>query len=305
MLWQQLPQKAQHGRSLCEEDPALSSTSRNTINDAATSTGIHIRANTQFEDDIQQSLKTSEEEYLNLLVEQSLHPFQNEITMKMRATLIDWLVEVSDEFGLVPETLYLSVSFVDRVLQRENIPRRSLQLLGISCILLASKFEEIYSPQISELCDITDGTYCPDQVKQMERRILEVLQFRLCQPTVNTFLVLYKSVVPADDTMYSLSSYLCELTLFDCRFYQYKMSLIAATAVRMSQLMLGLNNLSAEFQKITGYGEADMKDCAKLIQDFVASTTNLSAFAVYDKYSNNRFNSVATKLQLCEWPWFV
>ena len=307
MFSQELPQKAQHDRKLRGEDqhPELSERVCDNPHDAVTSARTKVPASARIEDDIRQSLKAAEAEYLNVLMEQSLNRFQFEITMKMRTTLIDWLVEVSDEFGLVPETLYLSASLVDRVLLREQIPRRSLQLLGISCILIASKFEEIYSPHISELCDITDNTYCPDQVVQMERRVLEVLQFRVCQPTVNTFLMLYKSAVPPDDTVYSLSSYLCELTLLDCRFYEYRMSLIAATAVRMSQLLLGHDDPSTEFQKVAGYGEVELIDCSKLIQDFVISTTNLSALAVYEKYSNIRFNQVATKLQLCEWNWPV
>jgi cyclin A len=63
---------------------------------------------------------------------------QLDITSNMRGTLFDWLVEVADEYKLLPETLHLSVSYIDRFLSLNTLSRKKLQLLGVSSMLIAS-----------------------------------------------------------------------------------------------------------------------------------------------------------------------
>lgn len=69
----------------------------------------------------------------------------------MRGILVDWLVEVAQEYKLVSETLYLTVDYLDRYLSVVPLQRSQLQLLGVACMLLASKFEEIYAPSVRPL----------------------------------------------------------------------------------------------------------------------------------------------------------
>ncbi|KAF6157581.1 hypothetical protein GIB67_037154 [Kingdonia uniflora] len=76
---------------------------------------------------------------------------QHEITEKMRAILLDWLVEVHSKFELVPETLYLTTHIVDRFLSLRAVSRKELQLVGISAMLIASKYEEIWVPEVNDL----------------------------------------------------------------------------------------------------------------------------------------------------------
>lgn len=73
---------------------------------------------------------------------------QTDMNEKMRAILVDWLLEVHIKFELNPETLYLTVSIIDRFLSVKAVPKRELQLLGISALLIASKYEEIWPPQV-------------------------------------------------------------------------------------------------------------------------------------------------------------
>ena len=62
---------------------------------------------------------------------------QNDINEKMRAILIDWLIEVHLKFRLVPETLYLCVNIIDRYCSVINVPRTKLQLVGVTALFLA------------------------------------------------------------------------------------------------------------------------------------------------------------------------
>lgn len=73
---------------------------------------------------------------------------QSHINEKMRMILVDWLVEVHNKFELLPETLYLAIDLVDRYLSRKVVSRRELQLVGIASMLLASKYEEIWAPEV-------------------------------------------------------------------------------------------------------------------------------------------------------------
>ncbi|CAN6904709.1 unnamed protein product [Brassica oleracea] len=77
---------------------------------------------------------------------------QRDVTRAMRGILVDWLVEVSEEYTLVPDTLYFTVSLIDWFLHGNYIERQRLQLLGVTCMLIASKYEEIYAPRIEEFC---------------------------------------------------------------------------------------------------------------------------------------------------------
>lgn len=84
---------------------------------------------------------------------------QPDINEKMRAILIDWLVEVHLKFKLVPETLYLTVNLIDRYLEKVEVMREKLQLIGVTAMLIASKYEEIYAPEVQDFVYITDKAY--------------------------------------------------------------------------------------------------------------------------------------------------
>lgn len=73
---------------------------------------------------------------------------QKDINEKMRIILIDWLIEVHLKFKLLPETLFLTINFIDRYLQKNQTPRDKLQLIAVSSLLIACKYEEIYPRNI-------------------------------------------------------------------------------------------------------------------------------------------------------------
>jgi hypothetical protein len=76
---------------------------------------------------------------------------QAEINERMRAILVDWIIEVHHRLTLMPETLYLTVYIIDQYLSMENVPRKELQLVGVSAMLIASKYEEIWAPLVGFL----------------------------------------------------------------------------------------------------------------------------------------------------------
>jgi G2/mitotic-specific cyclin-B, other len=95
----------------------------------------------------------------------------------MRSILIDWLVEVHLKFKLVPESLYLTVNLIDRYLEREQVHRSRLQLVGVTAMLIACKYEEIYPPIVKDFVYITDNAYTKEEILEQERKMLVALDF--------------------------------------------------------------------------------------------------------------------------------
>lgn len=119
---------------------------------------------------------------------------QQDISHSMRTILVDWLVEVGEEYRLQNETLCLAVSYIDRFLSVMSVVRAKLQLVGTAAMFIAAKYEEIYPPDVGEFVYITDNTYTKKQVLRMEQLILKVLTFDLCVPTTSVFLNAYPIV---------------------------------------------------------------------------------------------------------------
>ncbi|KAB2620285.1 G2/mitotic-specific cyclin S13-7-like [Pyrus ussuriensis x Pyrus communis] len=116
---------------------------------------------------------------------------QPDINTRMRSILIDWLIDVHRKFELMPETFYLTVNILDRYLSKKIISRRELQLVGISSMVIASKYEEIWAPQVNDFVCLSDYAYSADQILRMEKAILGKLEWYLTVPTPYVFLSRY------------------------------------------------------------------------------------------------------------------
>eukprot|EP01018_Ginkgo_biloba_P008678 Gb_07594 [translate_table: standard] len=226
---------------------------------------------------------------------------QHDINPNMRSILVDWLVEVSEEYKLVPDTLYLAVSYIDRFLSANAVIKQKLQLLGVSCMLIASKYEEICAPHVDEFCYITDNTYTREEVLDMETRVLNYLHFELTTPTTKSFLRRFVRAAQAANKATTLhlefmGNYLAELTLVEYDFLQYLPSLIAASAVFLARIILdsGAHPWNSTLQHYTGYKASDLRDCVYAIYDLQVNKKCSELTAVRDKYRQHRFKCVSS-----------
>ena len=137
---------------------------------------------------------------------------QTDINHTMRGILVDWLVEVAEEYRLAADTLYFCVSYIDRVLAKMPVQRNKLQLVGVTCMLIAAKYEEIYAPQVDEFVYITDNTYSREEVLEMERKILDLLDFTLTGATSKTFVRRFLRAAESDNRTAFLITFLAEIT---------------------------------------------------------------------------------------------
>lgn len=221
-----------------------------------------------------------------------VHDYMNsqpDVNSKMRAILIDWLVEVHRKFELMPETLYLTINIVDRYLSMKVVSRRELQLVGISSMLIACKYEEIWAPEVNDFIAISDNAYVREQVLLMEKSILGKLEWYLTVPTPYVFLVRYiKSSLPSDHEMENMVFFLAELGLMHySTITMYCPSMIAASAVYAARYMLSKNPFWTEtLEHYTVYSEDQLRDCAKLLINNHAAIAESKLKAVYRKFSN-------------------
>lgn len=169
---------------------------------------------------------------------------QEDINAKMRAILIDWLVEVHMKFRLVPETLYLCVHIIDRYCSIAVVARSKLQLVGVTALFLACKHEEIYPPEVRDCVYITDRAYDRQEVLDMEQTLLRVLDWRISLPTVYPFLDRFLSITNASPMTRAAASYYLERTLQEYDLLEYRPSLVCASVV-----ILALNNPDIRIQE--------------------------------------------------------
>lgn len=218
---------------------------------------------------------------------------QRDINHGMRAILIDWLVEVSMEYRLDSQTLFMAVSYIDRFLSEMSVQRGKLQLVGVTAMLLAAKYEEIYPPAVDEFVYVTDNTYSKAQILKMEHLILKVLKFDMGGVTAYSFFHRYIKLTNADATVMYLAMYLMELTLQDGeRFLKQLPSVIAAAAISVAYYTVGRPHWPVEFNE-TGVAYTDnVKECIIEIYYCFANAARNPQQAVRDKYSHKRYRSV-------------
>ena len=102
---------------------------------------------------------------------------QPEINRRMRGILFNWLLEIQFKFELKTRTIFLAANIFDRFLECEQIGRDQLQLIGIACFWIASKYEDIYPPELKELVHLCDQLYTADDIINTETAILAHLNF--------------------------------------------------------------------------------------------------------------------------------
>ncbi|KAJ8262424.1 hypothetical protein GJAV_G00166320 [Gymnothorax javanicus] len=219
---------------------------------------------------------------------------QPDITNSMRAILVDWLVEVGEEYKLQNETLYLAVNYIDRFLSSMSVLRGKLQLVGTAAMLLASKFEEIYAPEVAEFVYITDDTYTKKQVLRMEHLILKVLSFDLAAPTINQFLTQYFLYQPVDKKVESLSMFLGELSLIDSDpFLKYLPSQMAAAAFLLANYTIARGSWSRSLEELSGYSLEDLMPCIRDLHETYLDAAQHAQQSVREKYKGSKYHEVS------------
>ncbi|TNV86540.1 hypothetical protein FGO68_gene8654 [Halteria grandinella] len=148
----------------------------------------------RFQMKILEHMVLREEEYKQQMRGMSRNPLlmfdrQAQVSTKMREILIDWLMEVCEEFMIKRDTLYITVDFLDRYIAMADydIQKNELQLIGVTALFLACKVEEVYIPRVNDFALATDGGYCKEEILEMEFKMMMILRYKLHPVTMCTW----------------------------------------------------------------------------------------------------------------------
>lgn len=216
---------------------------------------------------------------------------QTDINEKMRAILVDWLVDVHTKFRLLPETLFLACNLLDRLLEKNLIARNKLQLVGTTSMLLASKYEEICVPEIRDFIFISANFYTKVEMIKMESFILNSLEFKLTVPTSLSFLKRFCKAAKVDTRTEFLANFLIELSLVDLQMLKFLPSMVAASALLIAIRNTHSGSWNATARYVSTYSEAHLEACVAHILVLARAPSSLTA--IRRKYGSSKFQQVA------------
>jgi len=164
---------------------------------------------------------------------------QTEINWEHRGILIDWIIQVHARFNLLPESLFLTVNLIDRFLSLRPISLSKLQLVGLACFFIATKFEETCAPSVTEIVFLSDNQYTTAEVLKAEMYILKVTQWDLRCPGPMNWLRRGSKADDCDSNARTVAKYLCEIGCVERRLVGVVPSLIAAAALWLGRMVVG------------------------------------------------------------------
>lgn len=246
-----------------------------------------------------------EEIYYNLLIEEEKSKIkpkmgyminQIEINEQMRAILFDWIIEVHYQFNLRPETLFMTTWIIDTFLSFHSISRKDLQLLGIACLLISCKSEEIYFPPQNKFLEVADGAYTREEMLKMENEILKKLSFNIVFPKSNNFFDIISKLFNFDTKQYYLGKYFIESSLIDYNMIKYSGSVISASCAYLVMKYFGKDGYQKLYSNFIIYEnnpENIIKDAAKEIYEFVEKISKSNLNSVKNKYALDKYEKVS------------
>ncbi|KAI6003422.1 cyclin-like protein [Pisolithus marmoratus] len=215
---------------------------------------------------------------------------QAEVNWSMRQTLVDWLLQVHLRWHMLPETLWIAINIVDRFLSRRPVALVKLQLVGVTAMFIAAKYEEIVAPSVDEFVYMTESGYTKEEILKGERVVLQTLDFRVsqyCSPY--SWMRRISKADNYDIQTRTLGKFIAEIALIDHRFLRCKPSLISAVAMYSARKMLG-GDWNDAFVFYSGFVAEHLEPghqwiCEKLLEE--NSTAAIPSLFAMDWAKNN------------------
>ncbi|XP_049851612.1 G2/mitotic-specific cyclin-B3 isoform X1 [Schistocerca gregaria] len=225
---------------------------------------------------------------------------QTSINTAMRALLVDWLVEIQENFELNHETLYLAVKLTDIYLSKVTVSKETLQLVGAAAIFIASKYDERMAPMLEEMLYVCDGAYDKKELIRMEINILNKVGFELGIPLSYRFLRRYARCSKVTLPVLTLARYILELSLMEYTFVSESDSKLAAAALLLALKMKEISGWTKTLQYYSGYSLEEIKDLVFKLNDMLKMKPKEALSTVRNKYSHKIFFEVAKEPVLAE-----
>ena len=237
-----------------------------------------------------------------------------------RFSFINLFISFQHELILKQETFYLALNLFDRYIQKlnsQNIISDDKNRIALTCLFIASKYEEIYAPYLKEFLQIFRLKYLKNEIFETEDEILSALNFEVLTVYPISFLKKF-CLYDLDDLdnkeksdmelCYNGAQFFMEICLIEPKFCELKPSLQAAICLYLSRKFLLFKNGNGKIWNYdlvfrTNYSESNIKKNIKIavntIKNFFGNvyTKNFTALPLYTKYSNNEYMKIANRLK--------
>lgn len=225
----------------------------------------------------------------------AMFDIQSNITPRMRATVVDWIVDVHCKLRMHTETLYLAVNLIDQYLTHNNIDKGKFQRLACAAILIAAKNLEIYPPSVRKLVKLADQSFTEVALTRMEKTLLSAVGFRVDRVLPCTFLKRFLRLTESDNLKLSmLAHFLCDTSILDVEFIGMMPSKLAAAIVCLSVTLLrGAGQWTQYMVTNTGYSVTELEPIVqKLLQSVTTASTGRFQ-AIRRKYASKSMARVS------------
>lgn len=258
-------------------------------------------------DDIMSSLREDELLNRNGCVIEAGFDFleaQKDLNHRMRSVLVDWLVEVHRKFKMLPSTCFLSVNLLDRYLAKKQLSRKKLQLAGCGCLWIASKYHEIYAPEMDDFIYISDNSFCETELMAMEVDILKTLDFTLTVPTILSFAERFTKIathylskereIKIISDLISFISQSAVMSYDLCRKHPSKVAAACFVYACMSTKVFSLQQFEKDdLAQAIGYDMEQLMPTLKEIDSIVRNGKTTKYKAIFKKFSHSKFSNIS------------
>ena len=125
------------------------------------------------------------------------------LNTELRLEILIWMMKTCEEFAFKRDTYHNSCFYFDMYLSlissktsnkndNQNLKDKSyLELIGLSCIVISAKIEEIQLPRLKEYAELLNKKYDSNSIIEMEKKICSELRWKLIVITKNVWLSWY------------------------------------------------------------------------------------------------------------------
>uniref|UniRef100_A0A672I5M9 Cyclin-F n=1 Tax=Salarias fasciatus TaxID=181472 RepID=A0A672I5M9_SALFA len=224
----------------------------------------------------------------------------------MRYILVDWLVEVTTMKDFSSLALHVTVGCVDRYLSLRSVPKARLQLLGIACMVVCTRYMSKEILTIREAVWLTDNTYKYEDLVRMMGEVVSVLEGNIRSPTLLDYGEVLLSLLPLERRTTHLFSYICELSLLYSALASPPPAKLACAALLLTRALHHYAplwpSLLAEY---TGFSKQDLVPLSVLIymkcfsQDIPKDYRHVSLTGVKQRFEDEAYQHISKEEVMC------
>ena len=251
----------------------------------------------EYFDEIYENLLLDEARF-NQKLNSNYMSFQKSINYKMRAILVDWIIDVHNRCNMKKKTLFQTIFIIDAFLSKNNIDKKDFQLLGMASLLIASKETEIIFPSLNTFLALSNFAYTKEELIEMEREVIKKLKFDILAPTAEEFYEINAEYFEFTQEQKYFGEYFLDSSLIDYNLLKYKQSTIAVACGYIVMKFYKLNGVHLILDNSSfDVNQKEVKNCARKLCFLIKNLSNSSLGAAKNKYMSKKYMNIA---KLCE-----